>query len=176
MKNTRNFLQGIANLILVLAVLNLFQGCIVFRTIEKKHTTAHRIKKYNEDGKYFILYSKNGIYHLSNIKLSSIALAATVSELSPEHLQYLIPPGEKPSEVSEERKAVLSKEVVLVTQIEVPSNISDVYIQLTDIDKMYVYEEKLNAGSVVAIVLGCSLFAFSILILIALGQVNSMDI
>jgi len=157
-------------------VLNFFQGCMVFRSIEKNHATEHRIKKYNEDGKYFILYSKNGIHHLSDIKLSNNILTGKVSELSAKHLQYLIPPGEKPSEVSEEGKIILSQEVVLVTRIEVPPDYPDVLIPLNDIDKMYVYDEKLNAGSVVAIVAGCSLFVFAIMILIAIGQVNSMSI
>jgi len=97
-------LKGIANLILILAALNLFQGCAVFRSIEKSHATVHRINKYIEDGKYFILYSKNGTHHLSDIKLINNNLTGRVSELSAKHLQYRIPPGEKPSEVSEEER------------------------------------------------------------------------
>jgi hypothetical protein len=164
MKNAGNiFLNRVAYIFLALAILNLSQGCKVFRSVEKSRCAGHKFEKYEQEGKYFILYSGNEIYHLSDIRIIGGTLMGTLSEVSDEHLFNCMPPGKKPKGVSVDVQEILSREVILVTRLRIPSGLKVATIPLRSIDKIYIYKMKLTTGSVIAIVL-CSLLLVSPLI------------
>jgi hypothetical protein len=140
-------------LVLVFAVLNLFQGCSVYRLVEKDPKKESLLQKYVSDGKYFILYNLKGVYHLSDIEIRNDTLYATASELSAEHIPFIILAGEKPPAKKQPRNSIIDDEVILNIPVDVPFNNAKVSIPLSLIDKMQEYKWSLTSGAVAAIVL-----------------------
>jgi hypothetical protein len=155
-------------LVLILAVLNFFQGCAAYRISKKNPKNEERLSRYQDKGRYFILKNKGKTYHLSDLRIINSTLTGIISEVPEEHLKNVYPAGEQPKVLNQGRSELIDSEVILYTHLEIPENDTTVTIPLNSIDEVVFYKWKMPTGAIIAVVVVCGLGGgFLLLLLVA---------
>ena len=166
MKILQTKVRQCAIIFLALAILNLFNGCKTYRMIGNDIIYETTIDRLIAEERYFILYSSNQVFHLTNIQRINETITGELMPVDPYHIPYL-PIGEDYSPVLtlKSRAGNVDNEVLLFTNLEIPQDSKSVVLPLSEIQKIKSYKWRLTEGSALGI--ACATI-FGILIVVGI--------
>lgn len=111
-----------------------------FRTGSTKNVDTITLQKLQNANKYFILHLKNTVLGLTNIKVSENKLEADLTGLPEGHGKYLEPGIKRSNQVAKKLKPLVLMEVHLYYPDTIAANQVHIFIPISGINRMDVYE------------------------------------
>ena len=141
-KFNKKRLLKIVSIITLFAFLNCLTGCsFYFKAVTEKDFSSNRVTQLDDDGKYFILHSKDNAWHFYDLQINGDTINGKLDAMLYYHAKYLTPKSKGVKRYIKKEEPEVIKEVHIYTSDTTFGYFdTNVSIPMVSIQKIIIYD------------------------------------